>query len=508
LAAKVGVSLGVLDWYEAGRADPSDKLKAIAAATEKPVSWFTASSRDERLGSESSDHPADVGARIARSRRRRRTRQQPAPAAGGSADEVERHASRAESPPGQVERIDVAISKPSSSPRTDRPSPPASDEADVADDTKERYVGGGGVMDDSKPAGPDEAAPPAPPPPPLNIRYEDLPRRTRGYSPAATAELFDQVADAYKRLWEERGKLERRLEKSQRELIEERDKQGKETAEHADLSAEKLKRADANQRQLALQLEQLNKALSASRAHESQLSRRVSELETELKSVEEREQEVDTSEVRRTEERLKQADVSVQALAAQLEQATSALAASRAQEDQLSRRVADLEAEQQLVAPHADDSELSRRVSELETELRVAEARADETADRMAESQSDLVRYREQERAVAEALVWARQSASELSEKAEQDAKQIVQDAERRAAELLSEGEREVDRLASERQRLEALANEVQEDLSTFLLGTLERLKERVESSTGPSERVSEATADGELQKTGGAQLP
>jgi cell division septum initiation protein DivIVA len=393
---------------------------------------------------------------------------------------------------------------------------------------KEQHAGDGGVMGDSQPAEPEavstQSAQSALPAPPLDIRYEDLPRKTFGYSQKATAELFDRVADAYKRVWEDRTKLERRLDKLQVELAEEREKHEDDASEAAGLTAEKLKRAEANQRELALQLKQVASALAASRAQESQLSHRVSDLETELQLAEEREQQGEASKM----------------IALQLEQVTSALAASRAQESQLSQRVSELETELQLAGSHAQDSQLSQRVSELATKLQLAEERAVEATDGRALAEAELERFREQEHSLAEALIWARRTASESSEKAEQEAKQIVEDAERRAAELLSEGKRdvertasevsekaeqeakrivedaerraaellsegkrEVERLTSERDRLETLATEVQEDLSAFLLGALERLKERVESATEPGESVPDATGEGEGQRTG-----
>jgi chromosome segregation ATPase len=132
-----------------------------------------------------------------------------------------------------------------------------------------------------------------------------------------------------------------------------------------------------------------------------------------------------------------------------------------------------------------EDSRLPERVSELETALREAEERAAKATERLEESERELTRFREQERSLAEALVWARHTASELSEKARMEAETLVQDAQRRAAELVAEGQREVERLAGERNRLESLTSEVQEDLAQFLLGTLDRLKQRAGSSMG-----------------------
>jgi transcriptional regulator with XRE-family HTH domain len=136
----------------------------------------------------------------------------------------------------------------------------------------------------------------------------------------------------------------------------------------------------------------------------------------------------------------------------------------------------------------ADDSALPERVSELETALREAEERAAKATTRLEESERELTRFREQERSLAEALVWARHTASELSEQARTEAETLVQDAQRRATEMVAEGQREIERLAGERNRLESLTSEVQEDLAQFLLGTLDRLKQRAGSTTDSHE--------------------
>ena len=41
LATRIGVTLGILDRYETGKADPSEKLAQIAEITARDVSWFT-----------------------------------------------------------------------------------------------------------------------------------------------------------------------------------------------------------------------------------------------------------------------------------------------------------------------------------------------------------------------------------------------------------------------------------------------------------------------------------
>ncbi len=123
--------------------------------------------------------------------------------------------------------------------------------------------------------------------------------------------------------------------------------------------------------------------------------------------------------------------------------------------------------------------------------MRLADERASATSARLEQAEKELERFREQERSLAEALVWARHTASDLSEKAEQEAERIVQEAERRAAEMVSESQREIERLSGERERLESLAHELQEDLTAFLRGTLERLNGEMESKTVPDESVA-----------------
>ena len=67
LATRIGVSLGLVDRYESGRTDPSDKLAQIAEVTGRQISWFTERHDGERAGFESM-LPAALGRRIAESR--------------------------------------------------------------------------------------------------------------------------------------------------------------------------------------------------------------------------------------------------------------------------------------------------------------------------------------------------------------------------------------------------------------------------------------------------------
>ena len=67
LATRIGVSLGLVDRYESGKTDPSDKLAQIAEVTGRQISWFTERHDGERAGFESM-LPAALGRRIAESR--------------------------------------------------------------------------------------------------------------------------------------------------------------------------------------------------------------------------------------------------------------------------------------------------------------------------------------------------------------------------------------------------------------------------------------------------------
>jgi cell division septum initiation protein DivIVA/transcriptional regulator with XRE-family HTH domain len=335
LAEAVGVSLGKIERYESGAESPADVLQQVATVLGEPISWLetgdqSARSYDQRDLTGLMNDVAAAGAG----------------AALDAPTQVE-----AEATPSPPERLDTLR------------------DSDFGRDVAIQEL----EATSSPPAEPEAAsAPPALPAPPLQIELADLPRKTLGYHPNATAELFEQVADFYTRLWEERAGLAQRLDAVQAELADEQRKHGAAAAEIAQLEQE-LERVNRNQ--LAL---------------------------------------------------------------------------------------ADL-------------------VAKLEAELRRAEGRAAEATDRLEQADEELQRFREQERSLAEALVWARHTASTLSDKAEQEAAKIVQAAEQRAADLVSERQREVERLTSERQRFETLTKEVQEDLSEFLLGTLDRLKERVE---------------------------
>ncbi len=101
---------------------------------------------------------------------------------------------------------------------------------------------------------------------------------------------------------------------------------------------------------------------------------------------------------------------------------------------------------------------------------------------------------------IGELLVWARQASTDMAEEAKRDADSIRRDAKREAEELLSTNEREVERLATERKRLEALASEVHEDLSAFLVGALERVNGRTDAP--PSEPTEQADPGASVAET------
>jgi transcriptional regulator with XRE-family HTH domain len=404
LAQRIGVSLGTLDRYESGQADASQMLMQIAEATGKPIEWFTPTGSDGSDRHDATRVPTAVGQRIAESRGRRGlTRRELAEAVGVSLGKIERYESGEESPSDVVERIAAALGEPSSWLETGDPSGRADGQPDV---TTEIEPGAGTespmTVAPSKPAA--TASRSRPPAPPLRIPYEDLPRKTLGYNPKATAELFDQVAEIYQRLWDahERLRLEhagvdRRLDTLQAGLAEERRKHAA-AAEEAERVQKELDRANASR----------------------------------------------------------------QALEALLKQSKSQLGVVR-----------------------TEDSRLPERVSELEAALQQAEERAAEETQRRETSEQELARFRETQRSLADALVWARHTASELAENARRDADTLLENARRQAAELIGEGQREVERLASERSRLENLTSEVQEDLAEFLLGALDRLKQQQVGSTG-----------------------
>jgi DNA-binding XRE family transcriptional regulator len=69
LATRIGVTLGILDRYETGKADPSEKLAQIAEITARDVSWFTSTAQYEIESAEyAAELPAELGRRIAESR--------------------------------------------------------------------------------------------------------------------------------------------------------------------------------------------------------------------------------------------------------------------------------------------------------------------------------------------------------------------------------------------------------------------------------------------------------
>lgn len=74
LATRIGVSLGVLDRFETGKADPSGKLEPIAEVTGRPVSWYAATDQyDAGDGAYGTGLPAELRRRLAESSDRRTT---------------------------------------------------------------------------------------------------------------------------------------------------------------------------------------------------------------------------------------------------------------------------------------------------------------------------------------------------------------------------------------------------------------------------------------------------
>jgi cell division initiation protein len=194
-------------------------------------------------------------------------------------------------------------------------------------------------------------------------------------------------------------------------------------------------------------------------------------------------------------ERRRQADASSasQKLKAALEKA-------QGKERELERRLQESAAK--LGRSQEQERELAQRVQQLEEELQRLREHDAEVAARLKRSDAELSRFREQERSLAEALILAKQTAAELSETSKREAEQLVADAKRRAGEIVGAAERELERLAAERARLDALANEVQEDLSTFLLGTLERLKERPTEPSQARVAASDGKTSGDATNT------
>jgi transcriptional regulator with XRE-family HTH domain/cell division septum initiation protein DivIVA len=394
LATKIGVSLRAMDRYETGIVDPTPEvLQLVADATGVPVSRLTSTPIADATG--------DGTPLVADSSK----------SSGADADQ-----------PDLVGRISGAVGEPAFSQwRGDG----RGEDGDmhvlrrVEHDDLEDGLDEGGPMSDTRPAkawSAAEASQSALPAPPLDIRHEDLPKKTLGYSPKATAQLFDQVADAYTRLWEDRAALKQKVEELEVQLLG----MPEPVAGTSSPAAEaKLEEAEASRRQLALQLEQSAGALSTARQEISRLSFRITELEGELESSGE-------------------------------------------------RRAEDLE--------RADQAEAA------------------------------VEHYREQERLIGEILVSARRNSSEIEQTAQREAERIRRDAQREANAILSETEREMERLAGERQRLEALASEVQEDLSAFLLGALERVAGH--EPTPPEPEQQPEPPQGEPESESGAAPP
>ena len=71
LASRIGVTLGVVDRYETGKADPSGKLEEIAEVTGRSASWFTSTAPYEfGAGGYEDELPTELGRRVAETIRR------------------------------------------------------------------------------------------------------------------------------------------------------------------------------------------------------------------------------------------------------------------------------------------------------------------------------------------------------------------------------------------------------------------------------------------------------
>ena len=69
LATRIGVTLGILDRYETGKADPSEKLAQIAEITARDVSWFTSADQYEiETAEDAGELATELGRRIGESR--------------------------------------------------------------------------------------------------------------------------------------------------------------------------------------------------------------------------------------------------------------------------------------------------------------------------------------------------------------------------------------------------------------------------------------------------------
>jgi transcriptional regulator with XRE-family HTH domain len=213
LATRIGIPLGILDRYETGRADPSDKLGRISEVTGKPVSWFTA---PERTDGGADAFLAEVGRRIAETRGQRgMTRRELASEVGLPLGKIERFESGAEDPAGFAERMATALGEPSSW-----------------------------------------------------LDTEDVSARA------------DELGDSYRRLWDERSELAQRLEELTAQLAEEQRQAAANGEETQRLASAHQARADL--------LDQSRSELAKARTEVEHLTERVSELEAELRTAEER----------------------------------------------------------------------------------------------------------------------------------------------------------------------------------------------------------------------------
>ena len=315
-----------------------------------------------------------------------------------------------------------------------------------------------------------------------HIPYENLPRATRGYQLKATAELFEEVGDTYKRLWKHRATLSERIGALEAELAEKRRELEAALTSTGHLEAE-LRRAREWEGELTRDLERSRTDLVTAQDQSKILSHQKEQLKAELDQTRGRVTTL-TNGLEQTRTDLANAHEHYNNLSYQNEELKRELESLGERETALTREL------EQRGADMACAEDRSRSLSD---QVEVFSRELAEARHEIVRSESELQHHRGQERSVAEALILARQTATELLENTSREAEQVVDDAKRLAAQLVDHAELELERLTTERAHIKTLAGELRDNLSTLLVETLERLETR---STDSARSPDEPTAD------------
>ena len=386
MATRIGVTLGILDRYETGKADPSEKLAQIAEITARDVSWFKSA---DQYGIETAEDAAELatelGRRIAESRDLR--------------------GSTRRGPPD--ERLAATFGEPSSLLETgDR----SAHEPGLADGSDEEPAALAKRLDELQ----------------AELAEE---RRKHGDAVAKTT----RVQEEFERITAERQALADLLEQSRSELADARTQNEHLTQRASELET-RAREAEKRATEAADRLGQATTELERLREHMRSLAEELEHRQAELTS---RSAELDRREtaVADAETEYERRQEHERSLAEKFELGQAVLTRRSAELDRRETAVADAETEYERRQEHERSLVEELELRQLELGVRSAELDRRETA--VADAETEYERRREHERSLAEALDLRHKSLSIRSaeldkrETAVADAQKSVEDRRR-----------------------------------------------------------------------------